>query len=133
MTGNSALLDTTIVVQHFRDPLAVTSQLNALEELYLPAPALAELYYGAFRSARPDAHVAKIHRFLAAVQILTPDEDTPEQYGRIAAQLAKDGKTIPQNDIWIAALGIQHGLPVWTLDKHFGYVRGIALFDSGKP
>lgn len=28
------------------------------------------------------------------------------------------------NDLWIAALGLQHGLPVVTRDRHFEEVDG---------
>jgi len=49
--GKSVLLDTSVVVRHFRDGNALVSHLSAFEELYLPQAALAELYAGAFRSA----------------------------------------------------------------------------------
>jgi len=32
---------------------------------------------------------------------------------------------IPENDIWIAALSIQHGVPLASLDRHFDRIRGI--------
>jgi predicted nucleic acid-binding protein len=38
------------------------------------------------------------------VDVLLPDESTPELYRRISAQLAQAGTFIPQNDIWIAAV-----------------------------
>jgi predicted nucleic acid-binding protein len=41
--GKSVLLDTSVVVRHFRDGNALSSQLAAFEELYLPQTALAEL------------------------------------------------------------------------------------------
>jgi predicted nucleic acid-binding protein len=42
--GNSLLLDTSVVVKHFRYPTAVVNKLAEYEELYLPQPALGELY-----------------------------------------------------------------------------------------
>jgi tRNA(fMet)-specific endonuclease VapC len=86
--GKSVLLDTSVVVRHFRDGNALVSHLAAFEELYLPQAALAELYAGAFRSARPEKNIQQIQRFLEAVDVLLPDESTPELYGRISAQLA---------------------------------------------
>ena len=41
-----------MVVKHFRYPTAVVDKLAEYEELYLPQPALGELYYGAYRSGR---------------------------------------------------------------------------------
>lgn len=127
MTGNSALLDTSIVVRHFRDGSAVAGKLAAYEELYLPQIALGELYYGAFRSAAPEKHVAQIERFLIAADVLMPDHETARIYGKIATQLARDGAPIPQNDIWIAALALQFGLPLATTDAHYQRLDGLTV------
>ena len=121
------LLDTTVVVRHFRDPVAFVSRFAAYEELYLPHAALAELYAGAFRSARPEKNVQQIERFLEAVHVLFPDETTSKIYGRVSAQLAQAGTPIPQNDVWIAALALQADLPVATADAHFQNVTGLAV------
>jgi len=125
--GNSVLLDTSVVIRHFRDSNALASKLTAYEEIYLPQAALAELYAGAFRSARPEKNLQQITRFLEAVDVLVPDESTPEIYGRISAQLAQVGTPIPQNDIWIAAIALQSSLPLATADGHFQNVTGLTV------
>jgi tRNA(fMet)-specific endonuclease VapC len=125
--GKSVLLDTSVVVRHFRNANALASNLAAYEELYLPQAALAELYAGAFRSARPEENIRQISRFLDAVGVLLPDESTPEIYGRISAQLARAGTPIPQNDIWIAAIALQSSLPLATADVHFRQVTGLTV------
>jgi tRNA(fMet)-specific endonuclease VapC len=114
--GKSVLLDTSVVVRHFRDGNSLVSRLAAFEELYLPQAALAELYAGAYRSARPEKNLQQIRRFIEAVEVLLPDEFTPEFYGRISAQLARAGTPIPQNDIWVAAIALQFDLPLATAD-----------------
>ena len=93
----------------------------------MPQTALGELYYGAFRSARPEENIAKIEQFLVAADVLIADEGTARHYGKIAAQLARDGTPIPQNDVWIAALAIQCGLPVATADEHFRRIDGLSV------
>ena len=65
--------------------------------------------------------------FLAAADALNPDQDTARHYGKIAAQLARAGTPIPQNDIWMAALSIQCGLPLATVDRHFERIEGLAV------
>lgn len=124
MTGNSILLDTSVVIRHLRQA-SLTEQLAAYEELYLPQQALGELYHGAYKSDRPEKHLAQIEQFLLAADVLTPDKDTSKHYGRIAAQLARAGTPIPQNDIWMAALAVQCGLPLATADDHFRRVDGL--------
>jgi len=42
-----------------------------------------------------------------------------------------EGKTNPTNDLWIAALCRQHGLPLLSRDLHFDSVAGSSGF-SGK-
>ena len=125
--GNSLLLDTSVVVKHFRDPTAIIDKLADCEELYLPQPALGELYYGAYRTDRLETRLAQIERFLDAVELLTPDKETCVFYGQIAAELALAGTPIPQNDVWIAALARQTGLPVATSDDHFDRVSNLAV------
>jgi len=125
--GKSVLLDTSVVVRHFRDGNALAAHLAAFEELYLPQTALAELYAGAFRSARPEKNLEQIERFLEAVDVLLPDESTPKLYGRISAQLAQAGTPIPQNDIWIAAIALQSDLPLATCDAHFEQVEHLQI------
>ena len=127
MSPNSVLLDTSVVVRHFRDATALADKLASFEELYLPGPALAELYYGAYRSDRTQQHLDQIEKFLAAADVLSPDQATSEHYGKIAATLARNGTLIPQNDIWMAALSIQSGLPLATMDRHLSAHRGIKI------
>jgi tRNA(fMet)-specific endonuclease VapC len=69
----------------------------------------------------------KIEQFLAAADVLAPDQETSRHYGRIAAQLARQGTPIPQNDIWMAALSIQCGLPLATTDQHFQRIEGLTF------
>ena len=82
MPGNSLILDTSVVVKHFRNATAVTGKLAGYEDLFLPQQALGELYYGAYRSARPEKHLAQIERFLLAVDVLTADKETSVLYQR---------------------------------------------------
>ena len=125
--GKSVLLDTSVVVGHFRENRSVLDRLSAYEELYLSQIALAELYAGAFRSTRPEKNLQQFVRFLEGVDVLLPDSATPERYGGISAQLARAGTPIPQNDIWIAALALQSGLPLATSDRHFEHVIGLEV------
>ncbi len=113
MTGNSVLLETSVIVRHFRKG-DLSETLSQYEELFIPQPALGELYYGAYKSHQPEKKSAQIERFLAAADVIDSDNETSRHYGRIATQLANLGSMIPQNDIWMAALSMQCGLPPQT-------------------
>ena len=127
MSSTYRLLDTSVIIKHFRQGGTYTAKLDACEELFVPNTALAELYAGAYRSARQDKNLLLIDEFLKGATLLHADEDAARHYGKISAQLAAQGTTIPQNDIWIAAGAVQWGLTLATSDNHFGHVQGLSL------
>jgi tRNA(fMet)-specific endonuclease VapC len=122
----SVLLDTTVVVDHLRgkDPL-IAQRFKETGTLYLPLTALGELLYGAYNSAFEARGLKQIEDFLKICAVLNPDERTAALYGRTKADLARRGKPIPQNDIWIAAMALEHNLPLATRDQHFSFVVGL--------
>ena len=124
LAGSGVLLDTSVVIDHFRGVLRLDQMLNE-GALYLPTVVLGELYYGAFRSAYREKQLEQVRRFLPAVVVLGTDAHTSEVYGGIRSELAGAGRPIPENDIWIAALSRQHRLPLATRDQHFGRIAGI--------
>ena len=127
VSSSGLLLDSSVVIRHFRGGRELLGALDNFEVFYLPYVVLAELYAGAYRSLRSERNLQQISSFLDAVDVLLPDEETPLVYGRIASELAQKGTPIPQNDIWIAALGLQTGLPLATEDNHFRTVSGLNL------
>ena len=60
-------------------------------------------------------------------EVIYIDEDTARYYGQIKAQLKRSGTPIPENDVWISALSIQHALIVATRDHHFDKPKGIKV------
>jgi tRNA(fMet)-specific endonuclease VapC len=91
----------------------------------MPWVVLGELCFGAQRAVRPQEALARVRAFLKTVALLLPDESTAEHYGDIKADLARLGKPIPDNDLWIAALARQYDLPLATRDVHFVQVPGL--------
>jgi tRNA(fMet)-specific endonuclease VapC len=124
----SVLLDTTVVVDHLRgkNP-SIAQKLKGIGTLYLPLTALGELLYGAYNSAFHAKGLKQVEDFLRICAVLGPDERTAHIYGRIKADLSQKGKPIPQNDVWIAAVAIEHNLPLATRDPHFAQVAGLTV------
>jgi len=120
--AGSVLLDTNIVVAHFRNDPSATTHLKAASAIYLPWIALGELHYGALRAQRREAQMALIREFLQVAILLLPDQSTSERYGHLKAELADAGRLIPDNDIWIPAIAQQYDLPLTTRDAHFAAV-----------
>ena len=66
-------------------------------------------------------HGPALRTFLAkdTVAVLVPDRDTAEHYARVFVQLKRAGTPVPDNDLWIAAMTLQHDLVLITRDQHF--------------
>jgi tRNA(fMet)-specific endonuclease VapC len=124
--SGDVLLDTSVVIPFFKGDQAIGSQL-AKAVIYLPQTVLGELYCGANLSANPARHRGEILNFLSAVNVLSPGIATAEHYGQIRAALAKAGTPIPENDIWIAALALEHHLPLAARDAHFDRIPGLQV------
>ncbi len=118
-TAGSVLLDTNVVIAHFRNDPDLTARLSAAPAIFLPWVVLGELHYGALRAQRWEAQLALIREFLQTAILLLPDQSTCERYGQVKAELAGMGGPIPDNDIWIAAMARQFDLPLVTRDAHF--------------
>jgi tRNA(fMet)-specific endonuclease VapC len=97
--------------------------------LYLPVTALGELFYGAYKSAFRAKGLEQIESFTRLCAVLGVDQHTADNYGLISAELGRLGKLIPQNDLWIAAIAMQHDLPLATRDQHFSSVPGLTLLN----
>src|SRR5215510_7305324 len=109
MTGKF-LLDTNIVIALLADEEAVKQRLTMAREVFVPVIVLGELYYGAKKSAWSAKNIARIEEFAARNSVLLCDLPTAQHYGQIKHNLRAKGRTIPENDIWIAALTLQHNL-----------------------
>jgi predicted nucleic acid-binding protein len=102
------------------------------EPVYLTPTVLAELWYGVHR-AKSEAQRTK--RLAAMTRIrrkpcLGIDGATGEIVGRIAADLDSRGRpaTHRLNDLWIAAIAIQHGFAVLTRNPDdFGDIPGLRV------
>ena len=125
MRTGKFLLDTNIVIALFADDAAVKQRLSEANEVFVPSIVIGELYYGARKSARVRENVARIDEFVASNTVLPCDTETAQQYGDIKNKLLAKGRPIPENDIWIAAIAIQHQLTLVARDGHFHEVDGL--------
>jgi predicted nucleic acid-binding protein len=102
--------------------------VEAAGAVYVPLPVLAELRAGFVAGSRVQQNEAKLAEFLAqpGVVVLLPDEQTTRHYAAVCLQLRHQGTPIPTNDMWIAAMVIQHGLVLYARDAHFDHLPQIA-------
>ncbi|MBI4876058.1 MAG: type II toxin-antitoxin system VapC family toxin [Acidobacteria bacterium] len=115
-------MDTSVVVPHLCGDYSLSARLAQVASTHMPWVVLGELRFGAQRAVRPLEALAQVRAFLRTVVLLLPDEGTAEHYGDLKAELARVGKPIPDNDLWIAATARQYDLPLATRDAHFAQV-----------
>jgi len=125
--NGDALLDSSVVIPYLRKDPVIGQQIRKCRLLYLSTTVVGELYCGAYLAGDPARVLGEIRNFLRGVTALTPGDDTADYYGRIRAALAKAGTQIPENDIWIAAIAMEHQLPLAARDAHFKLVAGITV------
>ncbi len=121
------LLDTNIVIALFAQEAAVLQQLSQALEVFVPSIVLGELYYGAEKSANAATNVLRVSELAGRSAVLACDAETAQHYGQIKNRLRAKGKPLPENDIWIAALALQHGLVLVTRDAHFNEIAGLSV------
>jgi predicted nucleic acid-binding protein len=56
---------------------------------------------------------------------LRPDDQTTHHHAAAYRQLRTQGTPIPTNDLWIAALVLQHSLKLHDRDRHFEHLPQI--------
>jgi tRNA(fMet)-specific endonuclease VapC len=108
---------------------AAVETFSIASAIFLPFITVAELRAGFLCGTVAKRNESILARFLSRprVHVLYPDEDTLHHYARIFAQLRSQGTPIPTNDVWIAALVLQHDLLLYSRDRHFSCLPQIAL------
>ena len=91
------------------------------DRLLMPVPVIAELRFGFLNGTKGRENEAHLVRFLdrPRVEVLRCDEETTVRYAELKLQLKRQGTPIPINDVWIAALVLQHHATLFTRDSDF--------------
>jgi tRNA(fMet)-specific endonuclease VapC len=111
-------LDTNIVVAALNGIPSVSLKLAALQarDIVLPAPVIAELYFGARASTRVKENVARIDRLLERFVILPFDESAARTFAEIKAILRAKGLAKSDFDLAIASITLAYGGTLITHD-----------------
>ncbi len=122
------LLDTNRLTDLLRGDPALVRLVEQADEVWLPYVVLAEIKAGFLGGTRLSENIALLAALLATgVTVLYADEQTVEAYARLFVQLKSAGTPIPDNDLWIGALAVQHGLMLVTRDAHFKKIPQLQL------
>lgn len=91
------------------------------ELIFIPAIVLGELSYGFLEGMRQEFNERKLRQIISRlnIEIINVDESVARRYAIIYSSLAKKGRKIPINDVWIAACCLEVSGTLLTRDKHF--------------
>ena len=117
----SVALDTNRLTDLFQGDTALEELLETCEEIWIPLVVLAEIKAGFYGGSQQDRNEVLLSKLLSktTVDVLLPSRNTAEYYARLYVQLKRAGTPIPDNDLWIAALALEHDLRLITRDQHF--------------
>ncbi|MBL8231260.1 MAG: type II toxin-antitoxin system VapC family toxin [Bryobacterales bacterium] len=120
-------VDTNRLIDLLRGDARLAERLGTCDEVWVPLMVLGELKAGFLGGTQRHRNEALVQRFLAkpTVSVLLPGRETAEHYARLFVQLKRAGTPVPDNDLWIAALALEHDLTLITRDRHFERIAQI--------
>ena len=118
--------DTSVLIGVLRGDARVREKVHE-KSFAITFVTLAELNLGVLKSKKREAAWAAVRNLLRGRIMLHVSTITPAIYARIYFELEQAGSMIPINDIWIAAMAIEAGLPILARDNHFSRVKGFHL------
>ena len=113
------ILDTNALSAFVDGAPAVGAILALQHRVAIPVIVLGEFRYGIMGSKHRKTYEEWLAIHLRDFDILAITAETTLPYALLRATLKRAGRPIPANDAWIAALAMQHGLPILSRDEHF--------------
>lgn len=120
------ILDTNALSAFADGDAALGEVLRHQARACVPVIVLGEFRYGIARSRHRAAYEKWLLAQLRHFEVLPVTDPTAASYAVVRVTLKQQGTPIPGNDAWIAALALQHRLPVLSRDKHFDFVPQLA-------
>jgi len=126
------LLDTNTCIYALKQRGQVVERLREClpDDVGVAIITVAELWFGARKSARPQATRREMQAFLRPLQVLPFDQAAAEAYAELRYQLETSGRPIGERDLLIASVAIARRLVVVTHNvSEFGRVPGLSVED----
>lgn len=116
------ILDTNALSAFVDGDSALGELLRNQSKAAIPVIVLGEFRYGIAGSRHKTAYEEWLRSYLTQFDVLSVTPDTAVTYAAVRVALKNLGRPIPANDAWIAALALEHNLPVLSRDTHFDSV-----------
>jgi len=116
------ILDTSVLSAFVDGDAGVGEILSRQARAAIPVIVLGEFRYGIAESRHRPAYEAWLDSQLPHFDVPAVTDETAVAYTALRVALRRSSRPIPANDAWIAALALQHRLPVLSRDQHFDAV-----------
>lgn len=125
-------LDTNAYVAFARGDEGIAGAIRLARAVVVPFVVAGELRAGFRAGGQNRKNEATFQRFLSSdrVSIVFADEQTTHHHANVFADLKRIGRPIPTNDLWIAALCMQHDLILWSFDAHFREIQQLPVLPA---
>jgi predicted nucleic acid-binding protein len=121
------VVDTNIFIKHLRagdKSKTILSKLTKQGSFFITSITLFELLIGATNAEKRD----DVHKLVSGVPVLNLDEESSKVAAEIYLKLKTQNQIIEFGDIFIAAICIQNGHAIKTLNnKHFERIEGLNI------
>lgn len=125
------LLDTSAYSAFNRGDERLRKWIHPNHEILVPLVVVGELRAGFAAGRKQEENEKLLQRFLDTPNIstITIADTTTKRFADIFRKLRQKGQPIGTNDMWIAAMALEHDAPILTLDADFTHITGLALVD----
>lgn len=119
------ILDTNALSAFVDGDGEVGSVLGRQSRVLIPVIVLGEFRYGVSGSRHRRAYEQWLDQHLSDFDLLSITLETTVPYAMLRTDLKRRGRPIPANDAWIAALAMQHNMPILSRDEHFDAIAEV--------
>jgi tRNA(fMet)-specific endonuclease VapC len=116
------ILDTNALSAFADNDRALLKVLPLDRPWHLPVVVIGEYRVGLKSSREQKKRELWLNELISLVTVLPVTESTTPYYARVRHELTTLNRKIPPNDSWIAALALEHDLPILSRDAHFEIV-----------
>lgn len=126
----TVLPDSNIVIDLFNGIRDAAPQLARADRIYVSPVVLGEIRSGFGDSRKGRAAAAVLDDFLALpyVQVVPVSETSADYYASLFRFLRREGRKIPDNDLWIASQALEHGTLLLSRDAHFSDIPNLRVW-----
>jgi len=124
------MLDTNICIYVIKNrPEGLRERFNRLaDQLCISAVTLAEIIYGAEKSARQIENIKVVDQFAARLDVLPFGERAATHYGQIRADLERAGHPVGLHDMMIGGHARSEGLTLVSNNvREFQHIEGLRI------